>query len=52
MEQLNKFISVHALGFTFFNMIHMTNWIINGMPERFPKLDSSGSRAGSRGCRS
>ena len=30
---------MHALGFTFFNMIHMTNWIINGMPERFPKLD-------------
>lgn len=39
MEQLNKFISVHALGFTFFNMIHMTNWIINGLPERFPNLD-------------
>jgi predicted TIM-barrel fold metal-dependent hydrolase len=37
-EQLNKFISVHALGFTFFNMIHLTNWVINGMPERFPGL--------------
>ncbi len=37
-EQLNKFISVHALGFTFFNIIHLTNWIINGMPERFPGL--------------
>jgi predicted TIM-barrel fold metal-dependent hydrolase len=21
-----------------FNMVHMTNWIVNGMPERFPKL--------------
>jgi predicted TIM-barrel fold metal-dependent hydrolase len=35
---LNKFISVHAIGFVFFNMIHMTNWIMNGIPERFPKL--------------
>lgn len=39
MEQLNKFISVHALGFTFFSMVHMTNWVINGLPERFPDLD-------------
>ena len=39
MEQLNKFLSVHALGFTVFNMIHMTNWVINGLPERFPNLD-------------
>lgn len=38
LAQLNRFISVHALGFTFCNIIHMTNWIINGMPERFPKL--------------
>ena len=29
---------MHALGFTFYNMVHLTNWIINGMPERFPKL--------------
>jgi predicted TIM-barrel fold metal-dependent hydrolase len=39
MEQLNKFISVHALGFTVFNMVHLTNWVINGLPERFPGLD-------------
>jgi predicted TIM-barrel fold metal-dependent hydrolase len=38
LSQLNRFISVHALGFTIFNMIHLTNWIINGLPERFPKL--------------
>ena len=38
MMMANRFITVHALGFTFFNMIHMTNWIVNGMPERFPKL--------------
>ena len=34
----NKFISVHALGFTWFNILHCTNWLCNGMPERFPKL--------------
>lgn len=38
MMLLNRFISVHALGFVFHNMIHMTNWVINGLPERFPKL--------------
>lgn len=38
MEQLNKFLSVHALGFPFYNMIHLTNWVINGLPERFPNL--------------
>ncbi|MBD0417446.1 amidohydrolase family protein [Oryzicola mucosus] len=35
---MNRFISVHALGFVWHNMVHMTNWIVNGMPERFPKL--------------
>jgi uncharacterized protein len=34
----NRFIAVHALGFAWFNILHMTNWLCNGMPERFPKL--------------
>jgi predicted TIM-barrel fold metal-dependent hydrolase len=34
----NKFISVHALGFVWYNVVHMTNWVLNGIPERFPKL--------------
>jgi len=34
----NRFISVHALGFTFYNILHLTNWVINGLGERFPKL--------------
>jgi len=38
MMQMNKFISVHAIGFVFYNMVHLTNWIINGLPERFPRL--------------
>ncbi|MQA91545.1 MAG: amidohydrolase family protein [Gemmatimonas sp.] len=38
MEQLNRFLSVHALAFPFYNMVHLTNWVINGIPERFPGL--------------
>ncbi len=34
----NRFIVVHALGFTFFNMLHLSNWVMNALPERFPKL--------------
>ena len=34
----NRFISVHALGFSFYNIIHCTNWVVNGMGERLPKL--------------
>ena len=36
--QLNRFVSMHALSFVHYNMIHMTNWIVNALPERFPKL--------------
>ncbi len=38
MTMLNKFIAVHAIGFVFYNMVHLTNWVLNGIPERFPKL--------------
>ena len=34
----NRFLSVHALGFSWYNILHCTNWVINGMGERFPKL--------------
>ncbi|HXS40979.1 MAG TPA: amidohydrolase family protein [Stellaceae bacterium] len=34
----NRFIAVHALGFSWFNILHCTNWLVNGMPERLPKL--------------
>ena len=37
-SQLNRFISMHALSFVHFNLIHLTNWVINALPERFPKL--------------
>jgi hypothetical protein len=38
MKQVNRFLSMHAISFCYFNMIHLTNWIINGIPERFPDL--------------
>jgi predicted TIM-barrel fold metal-dependent hydrolase len=38
LRLFNKFFGVHALGFCWNNMLYMTNWLINGMPERFPKL--------------
>ncbi len=34
----NRFLSMHALSFVHCNIVHMTNWLINGLPERFPKL--------------
>jgi predicted TIM-barrel fold metal-dependent hydrolase len=37
--QLNRFLSMHAISFVHYNMIHLTNWVINGLPERFPKLN-------------
>ncbi len=37
-QQLNRFIGMHALSFVHFNMIHLTNWVLNGLPERFPRL--------------
>ncbi len=38
LAMANRFIAVHALGFMWFNMVHLTNWVVNGLPERFPKL--------------
>jgi len=34
----NRFLAVHALGFSWYNVLHLTNWVVNGMGERFPKL--------------
>ena len=38
ISMTNRFITAHALGFTFFNAVHCANWVVNGLPERFPKL--------------
>jgi len=37
-KSCNRFLAVHALGFSWYNILHCTNWVINGMCERFPKL--------------
>ena len=34
----NRFLAAHALGFSWWNILHCTNWLVNGLPERFPKL--------------
>ena len=34
----NRFITAHAIGFTLFNVVHCANWVVNALPERFPKL--------------
>ncbi len=34
----NRFLVTHALGFTVYNAVQLCNWVINGLPERFPKL--------------
>jgi predicted TIM-barrel fold metal-dependent hydrolase len=37
-KTLNRFASVHGLGFPFYNILHVTNWVTNGIGERFPQL--------------
>ncbi|CAN0365928.1 unnamed protein product, partial [Phaeothamnion confervicola] len=36
--QLNRFGAMHALSFSHYSLIHLTNWLFNGLPERFPNL--------------
>ncbi len=38
VSHFNKFISVHSIGFPLFQMIQVTNWVLNGVPELFPNL--------------
>jgi predicted TIM-barrel fold metal-dependent hydrolase len=40
LATINRFLGMHALGFVWWNMVHLTNWVLNGLPERFPKLKS------------
>lgn len=40
LATINRFLGMHALGFVWCNLVHMTNWVLNGIPERFPKLKS------------
>ncbi|WP_051792265.1 amidohydrolase family protein [Amycolatopsis jejuensis] len=38
MRTMNKFVSMHAISFVHANIVHLTNWIMNGLPEKFPRL--------------
>src|SRR5262249_47256792 len=38
LAAINRWGAVQAVGIPHSNMTHMTNWLIGGMPERFPKL--------------
>ncbi|MEA2905646.1 MAG: uncharacterized protein QOI12_3033 [Alphaproteobacteria bacterium] len=38
LQAINRWGAVQAVGVPHSNMTHMTNWLISGMPERFPKL--------------
>lgn len=40
LATINRFLGMHALGFVWCNLVHMTNWILNGIPVRFPRLKS------------
>jgi predicted TIM-barrel fold metal-dependent hydrolase len=37
-QSCNRFITAHALGFSWYNILHCSNWVINGLGERFPRL--------------
>ena len=38
LKQLDKFLTMHAISFVLCNMVHMANWVMHGLSERFPKL--------------
>ncbi|MEE2956506.1 MAG: amidohydrolase family protein [Pseudomonadota bacterium] len=38
MSQVNQFGAMHALSFVWCNVVHMTNWVWNGLSEKFPDL--------------
>ena len=38
MQTVNRFAGVHAISFVLCNQVHLSNWILNGLPERFPNL--------------
>jgi predicted TIM-barrel fold metal-dependent hydrolase len=38
LEPVDRFLGVHALGFPLSNMVHLTNLVIHGIPERFPGI--------------
>lgn len=38
MEIFDRYLAVYALGYPFSQCVHLINWVMHGMPERFPRL--------------
>lgn len=38
-KQINQFGAMHSLSFVWCNVVHMTNWVWNGLCEKFPDLN-------------
>ena len=38
MSLFNQFIGLHSVAFVLWNLVHLVNWVLNGLPERFPNL--------------
>jgi predicted TIM-barrel fold metal-dependent hydrolase len=46
LAEANRYLGVYALGLPQFNMLHLVNWIVNGLSERFPRLEVVWMEAG------
>ena len=44
LQLQNRFLGVHALGFMWFNMVHMTNWVINAHARALPQAQDDVDR--------
>jgi uncharacterized protein len=49
LATVNRFLGMHALGFVWCNLVHMTNWVSTEFPSGSRSSSPSGSRAGSLG---
>lgn len=43
---MNRFLTIDALTTPYSNAVHLANWIVSGMPERFPALTTVWLRSG------
>ena len=38
LTQFSRFVGMHTVGFVLWNIVHLVNWVLHGIPERFPRL--------------
>ena len=48
LSTMNTFLGMHSLGFVWCNLVHMTNWILNGLPVKFPGAEDRVGRERAR----